>query len=189
MFFSSLSSSFSPVSLLRIAFRTPSSLVGCSDFSSSSVGVFSLLLALPFLSFIFLICLSFFRSFCFRLPAFYFCLSVVLFYRTVCRYMRLSFFFLSPFGSLALASELHCLPCDSFATFDFSLGFLSFPSFRLRFFQITIVFPCWYVHISFGCFSLTLGDTFFFLFFSFMFIGIASAVFSLALFILAPWVV
>ena len=92
MFFSSLSSSFSPVSLLRIAFRTPSSLVGCSDFSSSSVGVFSLLLALPFLSFIFLICLSFFRSFCFRLPAFYFCLSVVLFYRTVCRYMRLSFF-------------------------------------------------------------------------------------------------
>ena len=50
------------------------------------------------------------------------CLSVVLFCRTVCRYMRLSFFF-STFGSFALASGLRCLPCGSLLGSTFSRWF------------------------------------------------------------------
>ena len=48
MLFVSVSSSFSPVRLLRLEFRTPYSLVGCSDFSMPSVGVLSWILGSPF---------------------------------------------------------------------------------------------------------------------------------------------
>ena len=85
------------------------------------------------------------------------------------------------------------LPSLRFVCFGRNLlwGFLSFTTFRLRSFQlqVAIVFPCWCVHIPFGCFSLILDDNFVFLFFSFMLISsIVSAVSHLALFILAPWV-
>ena len=78
--FASVSSSFSPVRLLRVEFRTPYSLVGCSNFSSTSVGVLSWLLDSPFLSFVFLPCLLFFRSSRFRSPVFFLpiCCSVLL---------------------------------------------------------------------------------------------------------------
>ena len=48
-----MSSSFSLVRLLRLEFRTPYSLVGCSDFSSTSVGVQSWILGSPFFFFFF----------------------------------------------------------------------------------------------------------------------------------------
>ena len=115
--FASVSSSFSPVRLLRLEFRTLYSLVGCSDFSWTSVGVLPWILASPFLSFVFPVCLSSGVSASVR--QWFSCLSVVLLYRIVCCYMWLYFFF-SPFGSFALASGLRCLPCSSFAWAGFS---------------------------------------------------------------------
>ena len=138
-----MSASFSPVRLLRLVFRTPYSLVGCSDFSSTSISVLSSILGLPFLSFVFLPCyLSSGVSASIRQCFF---LSIRhLFYRTVCHYMRLSLIFFLPFrlvrsffGALLPSLRFVCLGRI------FLLVFLSFNSFHLRFFplRVAIVFP------------------------------------------------
>ena len=139
--FASVSSSFSPVRLLRLEFRTPYSLVGCSDFSSTSVGVLSSLLASPFLSFVFLPCLPFFRSFRFRSPA------IFPIYPSFCFAGLCVFTCGSPFSSPLSARLLllrALLPSLWFVCLSqiFSLEFLSFTSFCLRFFplQVAIVF-------------------------------------------------
>ena len=137
-------------------------------------------------------CLPFFRNF--PLPfnrVFLAYLSLL--YQTVCCYMWLSFFFI-PFRLIRScfgASGLRCLPCGSFVSVVYFLGvFISFPCFRLRFFliRVSIIFPCWCVRIVFWC-SPSLEVMLFSLFsFSFVFIGLAYGVSSLAFFILAPCV-
>ena len=158
-----MSSSFSPVSLLRLAFRTPYSLLGWSEFSSLSVGVLSLLLGIPFLSFFFLPSLPFIWSFRFRSPVFFLTIRR-LFCQTVSRYIRLSF---SPVCSCFGAS----LPYLRFVCFvRFLIGFsvlyqlsssvLSPPS--------PDGIPLLVCALIFSCFSLDLCDIFLFLFFSFI---------------------
>ena len=178
-------SSFSPVGLLQLAFRTPYFLIGWSEFSLSSVGVLSLILGTPFLSFVFLPSLPFFGSFHFRSPAFFLTIRC-LFCLTVSRYIRLSFSYpLSPLFLLlwgfADLLTVHLLRSS------FSLGFLSFTSFRLRFFHLRVpmVFPCWYVHLLSVASPSIYG---YFSFLSFICFSLASTVLSLALFLLPPWV-
>ena len=122
--------------------------------------------------FVFLPCLPFFRSFRFRSPVFF--LPIRRFVLPDCVSLHVALSFSYPLSAQPLL--LRCLPCVSLLHSTFLVGFLSFPCFRLRFFplQVAIVFPCWYVHIPFSCFSLILGDTFLFLFFSFPFYSSAS---------------
>ena len=116
-------SSFFPLGLLRLAFRTPYSILGWSIFASSLYCHYYWIRL--FLSFV-----SPFAAFLQEFPltfATVFCLSVVCFTR-LCGVTYGSPFLL-PFASFALASGLRCFTCDSFASFEFLLGFLSFTSF------------------------------------------------------------
>ena len=121
--FVSVSSSFSSVRLLRLEFRTPYSLVGCSDFSLTSVSVLYWILASPFLFFsVFLPCLPFFRSFCFRSPAFFLPIRRFVLSDCVSLHAALSRF-LIPFR-LVHSCFGASLPSLCFiASFDFSRGF------------------------------------------------------------------
>ena len=112
--FASVSSSFSPVRLLCLGFRSPYLLVGCSDVSSLAIG-FAFFVSFSFL----LICLSSCGSA--SIPQCFSCLSLFSFLGP-CVVICGSPFSSSPFGSFALALGLRCLPCGSFAT----VGFFSF---------------------------------------------------------------
>ena len=86
--------SFSPVRLLRLEFWTPYSLVGCSDFSSMSVGLLPWILGSPF-SFIVLPCAPFFSSFRFCSPVFF--LSFLRFFLPDCVSLHAALLFLLSF--------------------------------------------------------------------------------------------
>ena len=153
-----MSSSFSPVRLLQLEFRSPYSLVGCYEFlRRPAVSCLGCWLRLFFHLFFFLVCflvfLLPFTSVFPDCPSFGFARWGVV----TCG----SPFFFSPFGSFTLASRLRCLPCGLFPLVKgFLLGCLSFASFLLRFFhlRVALVLPCWCVHIVFGCFSLAFSD-------------------------------
>ena len=118
--FASVSSSFSPVRLLQLGFRSPYSLAGCSDVSHPSLSYFSYWFRL-FRFFFILVCLSS-QGFAYIQQRFS-CLSLVCFIglRVVtCG----SPFSSSPSGSFALALALRCLPCNSFASVVFSFSFV-----------------------------------------------------------------
>ena len=176
--FTSVSSSFSPVRLLRLGFRTPYSLVSCSDFSSPPVAVLFWIFALPF----FFLCFSSLSAFLqeFALPF----TGIFLAYPSFC-FIGLcvvpcgSPFSSTPFGSFALASGLCCLPCSSFASVvNFLVGFYLLSSFRLRFFllRVSIVFPCWCARIVFYCSPSLAVMLFLFFSFPFVFIGLTYGV-------------
>ena len=102
--FASGSSSFFLLGLLRLAFRNPYSLLGWSDFASSSAVVLSLLLDSPF-SFVLLPSQLFFGIF--RFP------SQILSFRRLCaRLCVISYgsLFLLLFHLVSLASGISCLP-------------------------------------------------------------------------------
>ena len=67
---------------------------------------------------------------------------------------------------------------------SFSLSFLAFTCFPLQFFHLRVpmVFPCWHVHL------LSIASPSVYGYISFICFGLTSAVSSLALFILPPWV-
>ena len=90
--FASASTSFSPVRLLRLGFRSLHSLVGCSDVSSPPVTVLFWILASPFSFLSFPPCLPFFPWFRFHSSVFFLPIHS-LFYWPGCRYMRFSLFF------------------------------------------------------------------------------------------------
>ena len=96
----SVSSSFSPVRLLRLGFWTPYSLVGCSDFSLPPIAVLFWILASPFLFFVFLPCLPFFRSFLFHSPAFF--LPIRRFVLSGCVSLHAALLFSSPLSAHSL---------------------------------------------------------------------------------------
>ena len=176
--FASVTSSLSPVRRLRIEFRSPYSLVGCSDFSSASVGVL-LDIGLPF-SFLYFSSLSaFLWEFSLPFASGILTFPFVLFYRPVCLYMRLSL-------SSPLSARLLWPWCFA--------AFLRFRSFVRLFssvfypsqFSSSVLSPLsrdcipWLVCThSFRFFLPSFGHTF---------VSIASAVSLLVLFLLAPWV-
>ena len=131
--FASVSSSFSPVRLLRLEFQTPYSLVGCSDFAVGRCTILDIGFAFSFH------CFSSLSAFLQEFPLPF--ASIFLAYPSfcfagLCVVTCSSLFFLSPFGLFALASELRCLPCVSLLRSTFLVGFLSFPSFCLLFFHL-----------------------------------------------------
>ena len=135
-FSASVPSSFPPISLPRLAFRIPYSLVNCSNISSSSINVLSLLLVLTFLSFVFLPCLSVFKSFSFRSPAFFLPIRH-LFCHTVGCYMQLSFFYPLSTLSLLLRSLAAFLAIRLLRSIIL-MGFSILSTFRLRFFHLRV---------------------------------------------------
>ena len=168
MLFASVSSSFSPVRLLRLEFWTLYLFVGCSAFLQRP-SVFIMDIGFAF----FFPCFSSLSAFLQQFP--------LPFASNFAVYPSFSFADLRVITSGSLFSftlSARLLLLRGFAAYlavcllgsTFSrCVFISFPSFRLRFFllRVSIVFPCWCVRIAFGCLSLTCSNTFLFLFFSF----------------------
>ena len=145
-----------------------------------SVSVLSWLLGSPFLSFVFLPCLLFFGSYRFRSPAFF--LPIRRSVLPSCVSLHVALLFLLSF-QLVHSCFRASLPSLWFVCMSriFLVGFLSFASFRLRFFlfRVAMVFPCWCLQIAFGCFSLAFADQISLSFsFPLVFIGLTSAVSS-----------
>ena len=150
--FSSVSSSFSPVRLLRLEFRNPYSHVSSKVLRHPSI---SYGCSFSPLSFVFLPCLHFFWSSRFHSPAFFLPLhrSVL----PVCVSLHPALRFLLSFRlvrSRFRASTVFLavrLPGPSF----FTLVFFPFPAFVFGSFpSATQNFACWCVRFVFGCFYL-----------------------------------
>ena len=139
--------------------------------------------------FCFLPCLLLFECSRFHLPVFF--LPIPCSDLPSCASLHAAFLFSSPLSAcFALASGLHCLPCGWFAWVEFfSLVFYPLPAFVFSSFTS----ESHYFSLAGLCnLLLVASPSLFFdqisLFFSFVFIGLASAVSSLALFVLAPCV-
>ena len=102
--------------------------------SLAYVDVLSLLLGSPFLSFFFLVCAS--SGVLASIRQHFSCLPIVLFCRTVCCYMWLSFFLLAFLFVCSRFRASTAFLAVRLPGLVFLGGFLSFSSFRLRFFPL-----------------------------------------------------
>ena len=179
LIFASGSSSFFLLGLIRLAFRTPYSLLGWSVFASSSAVVLSFLLGSLFSFFVLLPSQLFFRIY--RFPSRLF----LSFHRLCARLCVVSYgslFFFSLFASFLLLRGLAAFPKLCLLRSCFSWGFLFFTGFIFG----SFTYEFWWCSMAglgapFSYLSFVVG---FLLFLSFIGFSLASALLSLVLFLL-----